>query len=113
MINKITSAVNITSAKRARQKRYEARTLNKPCTVRAHPHEHAAIKKYAKTGQCSTCQKHVKNFILLKNTVNRQRNGPIKWTDQFTYRDALMSLISVSVVFVALVINNLVNRALI
>lgn len=109
MTDKNKTMADLERAKRERQLRYEARTLNKPCSVRANPRRHDAIKNFAKTGKCNNCKEHLQKIALLNNTVCRQKNGPIKWDDQFTYRDAILSLISVSFVFVALILSDLVN----
>lgn len=101
---------DLTAAKRKRQKRYEEKTLNKPCTVRAHPNKHNLIKKFAKTGHCNSCKENIDLTVRLKKIVIRQKNGPIKWTDQCTYRDAVLSSISASFVVVVFILYCVVNR---
>lgn len=92
-----------------RKKRYEDKTSNKVCTVRAHLNKHDEIKKFAKTGQCNYCIEHKRNIAGLKNILNREKQGVLKWTDNFTKRDAVLTSISIIFTLLVIYIQNIVN----
>lgn len=90
------------SKAKLRRKRYEDTTLNKPCTVRANPNKHDAIKLFAKYNHCNKCQHTIKNLQALQNGLYKQINGPVKWGDRFTNRDQIVCLFTLALTLTTL-----------
>lgn len=86
------SSNNHLNKAKLRRRRYEEATNNKPCTVRAHPDKHESIKKYAKTGRCNNCQELIQKRKDLNAKLDKQTKGPVKWSDELTHRDAVLSI---------------------
>lgn len=112
MGNKLLSTAeiqnNLTSEKtlsktQLRRKRYEDSTMNRPVTLRAHPDLHESIKKYAKSGYCNNFQKLIRHGKALRLKLEHQVSGPVKWSDKFTNRDAILSFYAVVYTLVILV----------
>ena len=97
--NKLTFEKPLSKAQ-IRRKRYEDSTMNRPITLRAHPNLHESIKSYAKTGCCNNCQKLRKKGMALRLKLEHQVSGPVKWSDKFTTRDAILT--SFTALFIAI-----------
>lgn len=101
---------NCSNKAKLRRQRYENTTLNKPCTVRAHPDKHEFIKKYAKTGRCNNCQRLAQRHKDIMAKLAQQMTGPLKWSDEITHRDAILSAFVVIFTLTFVIIYEIAKR---
>ena len=105
-----SSLNNRSNKAKLRRQRYEDTTLNKPCTVRAHPDTHQLIKKYAKTGKCDNCRALILKCKEIKATLDLQVKEPVRWNDELTRRDAILSTYVVIFTLTFVVIYEMAKR---